>query len=72
LALGAGVLSGSANLLFLAATGHGQLAIVAVLTALYPAITVVMARVFLAERWTRLQAVGLAVAAVAIILVTTG
>ena len=72
LMLGAGVLSGIANLLFLAATGHGQLAIVAVLTALYPAVTVLLARAFLAERWTRLQALGLLIGAAAIILVTAG
>ena len=71
LILAAGVLAGTANLLFLAATGHGALAIVAVLAALYPAVTVVLARAFLAEYWTRLQAVGLAVAVVAIVLVTT-
>jgi hypothetical protein len=40
LMLGAGFLSGIANLLFLAATGAGELAIVAVLTSLYPAATV--------------------------------
>ena len=68
--VGAGVLSGLANLLFLAATGHGQLAIVAVLTALYPAVTVLLARVFLSERWTRLQALGLLTAGAAIILVS--
>lgn len=72
LTLGVGVLSGTANLLFLAATGHGQLAIVAVLTALYPAVTVLMARVFLSERWTRVQAIGLLIAAAAVILVSTG
>jgi drug/metabolite transporter (DMT)-like permease len=72
LTLGAGVLSATANLLFLAATGHGQLAIVAVLTALYPAVTVLMARVFLSEHWTWPQAAGLLIAAAAIILVTIG
>ena len=72
LALGAGVLGGAANLLFLAATGHGQLAIVAVLTALYPAVTVLLARALLSERWTRLQACGLLTAAAAIVLVTAG
>jgi uncharacterized membrane protein len=66
------VLSGTANLLFLAATGNGQLAIVAVLAALYPAVTVIMARLILAERWTALQATGLCMAGIAIILVTTG
>ena len=44
LTLSAGVLSGIANLLFLAATGRGELSIVAVLTSLYPAATVVLAR----------------------------
>jgi uncharacterized membrane protein len=72
LIIGAGVLSGTANLLFLAATGNGQLAIVAVLAALYPAVTVIMARLILAERWTALQATGLCMAGIAIILVTTG
>jgi drug/metabolite transporter (DMT)-like permease len=72
LTLGAGVLSGAANLLFLAATGYGQLAIVAVLGALYPAVTVVLARAFLAERWTASQAAGLGIAAAAIALVTIG
>ena len=32
--------------------------IIAVLTALYPAVTVIMARIFLSERWTALQAAG--------------
>lgn len=68
----AGVLSGGANLLFLAATGHGQLAIVAVVTALYPAGTVFLARVVLDERWSRLQAAGLLTAAAAIVLVSAG
>jgi len=71
LTISAGVISGAANLLFLAATGKGQLAVVAVLTALYPAVTVVLARVILAERWTRLQAAGLLAAAAAIALVSS-
>jgi drug/metabolite transporter (DMT)-like permease len=68
----AGVLSGTANLLFLAATGHGQLAVVAVLTALYPAVTVLLARVLLAESWSRAQVIGLVTAAAAIVLVSAG
>jgi drug/metabolite transporter (DMT)-like permease len=68
----AGVLGGTANLLFLAATGRGQLAVVAVLTAMYPAVTILLARVFLAENWTRMQAAGLLIAAVAIALVSVG
>jgi drug/metabolite transporter (DMT)-like permease len=72
LTLGAGLLSGVANLLFLAATGNGQLAIISVLTALYPAVTVLLARIVLAERWTRLQAAGLLAAGAAIVVVTVG
>ena len=72
LIVGVGVIGGVAGLLFLAATGHGQLAIVAVVTSLYPAFTVLLARVFLAEHWSRTQVIGLAVAAAAIVLVSVG
>jgi drug/metabolite transporter (DMT)-like permease len=70
LAVGAGVLSGASNILFLASTRHGALAVVAVLTALYPVVTVVLARFVLGERWTRGQAGGLVLAAVAVALVS--
>ena len=72
LTIGAGVLGGSANLVYLAATGRGELAIVAVLTAMYPAVTVLLARFCLAERWTRLQAAGLITAAAAVVLLRVG
>ncbi len=72
LIVGVGVIGGIAGLLFLAATGHGQLAIVAVVTSLYPAFTVLLARLFLAEHWSRTQVIGLAVAAAAIVLVSVG
>jgi uncharacterized membrane protein len=72
LIVGVGVIGGLAGLLFLAATGHGQLAIVAVVTSLYPAFTVLLARVLLAEHWSRTQVIGLAVAAAAIVLVSLG
>jgi drug/metabolite transporter (DMT)-like permease len=72
LIVGVGVIGGIAGLLFLAATGHGQLAIVAVVTSLYPAFTVLLARLFLAEFWSRTQVLGLAVAAAAIVLVSLG
>ncbi len=68
----AGLLSGAANLAFLAATGHGALSIVAVLASLYPAVTVLLARAFLGERWTRLQAVGLVASTAAVVLVSLG
>jgi uncharacterized membrane protein len=72
LALGSGVLGGVANLVFLAATGRGELSIVAVITALYPATTVVLARVVLGEYWTRVQVAGLLTAVAAIVLVSLG
>ena len=72
LVIGAGVLAGTANLCFLASTGHGQLAVVAVLAGLYPVVTVLLARAFLSEHWSRLQAAGLVAAAAAIVLVGLG
>ncbi|MFI5658736.1 EamA family transporter [Streptomyces sp. NPDC051684] len=64
----AGVLDSLANLLFLLAARSGDLAVVAVITALYPAGTVLLARGVLAERIHRGQLVGLGTAAVAVSL----
>ncbi|MFF5720698.1 EamA family transporter [Streptomyces buecherae] len=64
----AGMLDSVANLLFLLAARSGDLAVVAVITALYPAGTVLLARGVLAERIHRGQLVGLGAAAVAVIL----
>jgi drug/metabolite transporter (DMT)-like permease len=64
----AGVLDSVANLLFLLAARSGDLAVVAVITALYPAGTVLLARCVLAERVHRGQLVGLGTAAVAVSL----
>lgn len=62
----AGVLDSLANLLFLLAARSGDLAVVAVIVALYPAGTVLLARAVLAERVHRGQLVGLGTAAVAV------
>lgn len=70
LTLGAGLTSGLANLCFLAATGRGELAIVSVVTSLYPATTVILARTFLAERWRGVQKLGLVLSLVAVVLVS--
>lgn len=67
-----GVLGGLATLLYLAATGRGDLSVVAVLTSLYPAITILLARLVLHERWARLQIAGLGVSAVAVVLISVG
>ncbi|MGW1910365.1 EamA family transporter [Streptomyces sp. NPDC002076] len=63
-----GVLDSVANLLFLLAARSGDLTVVAVITALYPAGTVLLARGVLAERIHRGQLVGLGAAAVAVSL----
>ncbi|MGW4409479.1 EamA family transporter [Nonomuraea sp. NPDC004702] len=68
LSAGAGVLDSVANLLFLLAARSGDLAVVAVVTALYPAGTVLLARGVLAERIHRGQLVGLGAAALAVSL----
>lgn len=70
--LAAGVLAGVANLSYLAATGSGQLAVIAVLTALYPAVTVLLARLIENERWERLQIAGMLGAVVAVVLISAG
>ncbi|MFE7107543.1 EamA family transporter [Streptomyces sp. NPDC057575] len=62
----AGVLDSMANLMFLLAARSGDLTVVAVITALYPAGTVLLARGVLAERIHRGQLVGLGTAAVAV------
>ncbi|MFE2537367.1 EamA family transporter [Streptomyces sp. NPDC059371] len=66
MSMAAGVLDSVANLLFLLAARSGDLAVVAVITALYPAGTVLLARGVLAERIHRGQLVGLGTAAVAV------
>ncbi|WP_328315777.1 EamA family transporter [Streptomyces sp. NBC_00388] len=68
LSASAGVLDSVANLLFLLAARSGDLAVVAVITALYPAGTVLLARSVLGERLHRGQLVGLGAAAVAVSL----
>jgi drug/metabolite transporter (DMT)-like permease len=71
-AAGAGALDSLANFAFLLAVREGDLAIVAVITALYPASTVLLARAFLAERIGPTQLAGLGVAAVAVSLLAVG
>jgi drug/metabolite transporter (DMT)-like permease len=67
-----GLFDASANALYLLATQRGLLTLVAVLTSLYPASTVVLARVVLGERLSRSQLVGVGLAGAAVIFVTAG
>lgn len=69
-AVAAGVCDSMANLFFVLATRHGLLSLASVLTALYPAFTVLLAVTLLHERTSRVQQAGLALAAASVVLVT--
>ncbi len=69
-ALGAGVFDATANVFYVLATRAGLFGLAVVLTALYPGVTVLLARVVLGERLGWLQRAGLALAAAGILLVT--
>lgn len=67
-----GSLDVAANVLYLLATRSGLLSLVAVLTSMYPASTVLLARVVLDERLLRIQTWGLVLAAGAITMIASG
>jgi len=59
----------AANALYLAATRYGALSVVVTLASLYPASTVLLARVVLGERLSTLQVAGVGCALAAIVLI---
>jgi uncharacterized membrane protein len=65
----AGLLEVLAHLCYLAAVRHGLLALVAVLSSLYPASTVLLARVVLREKFAGAQVVGLGLAVLGVTLI---
>lgn len=67
----AGLCGAAGNIFFFLATGSGLLTVVAVLSALYPAITVILAAVVLHEKAGASQLAGLILAALAVALITT-
>jgi drug/metabolite transporter (DMT)-like permease len=71
LALAAGAVDAGSNLAFLLASRHGYLSVAGVITSLYPAGTVLLAIVLLRERTGRIQWLGMGLAIVAVVLVTT-
>lgn len=66
----AGALDVAANLLYLLSTREGLLSIVAVLTSMYPASTILLARIVLGERMGRLQVAGLVLAVAGVAMMT--
>jgi hypothetical protein len=58
--------------MFFLSTHHGLLAITAVITALYPAVTILLARVASGERLTGLRIIGLTLAAASVALIAAG
>jgi drug/metabolite transporter (DMT)-like permease len=67
-----GILDVAANVLYLLSTQHGLLSLVAVITSMYPAATVILARFVLKERLTKNQLVGLGLAAAGVTLIAIG
>jgi drug/metabolite transporter (DMT)-like permease len=67
-----GVFDQLATLLFVLATGRELLSVVGVLAALYPAVTVLLARVVLRERLTRAQDAGVLVALAGVVALAVG
>ncbi|MDT0260751.1 EamA family transporter [Jatrophihabitans lederbergiae] len=70
LAAVAGVLDAGANVAFLLASRHGLLSLSGVITALYPAGTVLLAVLILKEHTGRVQRAGLGLATAAVVLLT--
>jgi drug/metabolite transporter (DMT)-like permease len=68
----AGFFDMGANVLYLLATRSGLLSLVAVLTSMYPATTVLLARFVLNEKLERIQLSGLTLATLAIIMIARG
>jgi len=70
--MGGGALDMLANILYLLAVRQGPLSIVATLTSLYPASTILLARIVLRERLRLVQQAGVACAVLAIVLIVSG
>jgi drug/metabolite transporter (DMT)-like permease len=68
-----GLLDTGGNTLFAAASlSHGLLSVVSVLASLYPAVTVLLARILLRERVERTQNMGVLVTLAGVVLISAG
>ena len=72
LAVMAGAAGAAGTISFFFASHQGFLAVTAVLTSLYPAVTIVLARTMLGERLTKLRLAGLTLAAACVALIAVG
>jgi len=72
LAVFTGVTGAGGIVAYFFATHDGFLAVTAVLTSLYPAVTIVLARVMLGEKLTALRLTGLGLAAACVALIASG
>ena len=61
-----------ANALFVAASTQGLVSVAAVLGSLYPVVTILLARAFLAERLRMIQNVGVVLALAGVVAIATG
>ena len=66
----AGILDSAANALYVVSAQHGRLDVAAVLSSMYPASTLFLARIFLKERMSRMQACGTIVALIAVAMIS--
>jgi drug/metabolite transporter (DMT)-like permease len=64
-----GTIDATANAIYLLSVQRGQLAVVGAIVALYPAVTVLLARILHGERPGNLQGAGLVLAAGALLVV---
>jgi drug/metabolite transporter (DMT)-like permease len=71
-AIAGGALDMVANALYLIAVQRGPLSLMATLVSLYPASTILLARIFLGERLSSLQVAGVGCAALATVMLVSG